>query len=339
MQEKGGDMTATVSENLASQQEVRAYSMEDAQVEKLRVDSTELRSLQMKTIKYQYLISPSVEILSTFGICLAIYLGAQKGLTLEVFAPIIMAMYFAYEPVKKLGGLSASLRQAEASLERVEHVLKADDDMPEPTNPKLLENVQGHVGFSNVEFAYAEEPILTQINLDVTPGEVVALVGPSGAGKSTFVSLVPRFYEVNSGSLTIDGIDVRDISKRNLRDNIALVSQQPLLFRGSIAENIRIGRPSASDVEVEAAARHANAHDFISEQELGYNTAVGERGEGLSGGQRQRVAIARAFLKDAPILILDEATSALDTESESQIQAALKKTVERKNDILDRAPL
>jgi len=325
MQEKGGDMTATVSENLASQQEVRAYSMEDAQVEKLRVDSTELRSLQMKTIKYQYLISPSVEILSTFGICLAIYLGAQKGLTLEVFAPIIMAMYFAYEPVKKLGGLSASLRQAEASLERVEHVLKADDDMPEPTNPKLLENVQGHVGFSNVEFAYAEEPILTQINLDVTPGEVVALVGPSGAGKSTFVSLVPRFYEVNSGSLTIDGIDVRDISKRNLRDNIALVSQQPLLFRGSIAENIRIGRPSASDVEVEAAARHANAHDFISEQELGYNTAVGERGEGLSGGQRQRVAIARAFLKDAPILILDEATSALDTESESQIQAALKK--------------
>lgn len=324
-QAKGGDMTATVSENLASQQEVRAYSMEDSQVDKFRVDSTELRRLQLNAVKYQYLISPSVEVMSVFGICLAIYLGAQRGLTLDVFAPMIMAMYFAYEPVKKLGAVSASLRKAEASLERLEHILLAEDSMPEPLNPKTLKNVQGHVKFDKIDFSYDKDTVLRSVDVEFSAGEVVALVGPSGAGKSTFISLIPRFYEVNCGKVTVDGVDVRDVSKRNLRDNIALVSQHPLLFRGTLAENIRIGRPGATDAQVIEAAKHANAHDFILSFPDGYDNLVGERGEGLSGGQKQRIAIARAFLKDSPILILDEATSALDTESESQIQAALKK--------------
>lgn len=325
MQAKGGDMMSTVGENLASQQEVRAYSMEDGQVEKFRADSRILRKLRLKVVKYQYMISPSVEILSTFGITYAIYLGAQRGLTLEIFTPIIMAMYFAYEPVKKLGAISAALSQAEASLERVEHVLNATDNMAEPANPVRLEGVRGDVCLKNVQFAYDEDPILSNVNIDVPAGEVVALVGPSGAGKSTFVSLIPRFYDVNQGAVTIDGVNVCDVSRKNLRENIALVSQQPLLFRGSIADNIRIGLPEATDEQLIIAAKNASAHDFISNLPQGYDTQVGERGEGLSGGQRQRVAIARAFLKDAPILILDEATSALDTESESQIQDALKR--------------
>ena len=163
---KSGDMSATVIENLSSQQEVRAYSMEDSQVGKFRVDSTEIRSLKLKTIKYQYLVSPSVEIMSVVGISLAIYLGAQRGLTLEVFIPIIMAMYFAYEPVKKLGAISASLRKAEASLERVEYVLNAKDSMPEASNPTVLENVEGHVKFEQVDFAYDDDPVLHSIDLE-----------------------------------------------------------------------------------------------------------------------------------------------------------------------------
>ncbi|PQJ27674.1 ABC transporter ATP-binding protein [Rubritalea profundi] len=321
---KGGDMTATVSENLASQQEIRAYGMEDEQVEKFREDSIIMRGLQLKMVKYQGLISPSVEVMSTLGVVFAIYLGAQRGFTLQVFTPVILAMYFAYEPVKKLGAISTLIRKAEASLERVEYVLHSEDNMPEPTEPKVLKDVKGEVCFNNVNFVYDSEPVLSGLNIKVTPGESVALVGPSGAGKSTFVSMIPRFYDVKDGSVTVDGCDVRDLTKRNLRDNIALVSQHPLLFRGSIAENIRIGRPSATDAQVIEAAKHANAHDFIMEFPNGYDNEVGERGDGLSGGQKQRVAIARAFLKDAPILILDEATSALDTESESQIQAALK---------------
>lgn len=321
---KGGDMTATVSENLASQQEIRAYGMEDEQVEKFREDSIIMRGLQLKMVKYQGLISPSVEVMSTLGVVFAIYLGAQRGFTLQVFTPVILAMYFAYEPVKKLGAISTLIRKAEASLERVEYVLHSEDNMPEPTEPKVLKDVKGEVCFNNVNFVYDSEPVLSDLNIKVTPGESVALVGPSGAGKSTFVSMIPRFYDVKDGSVTVDGCDVRDLTKRNLRDNIALVSQHPLLFRGSIAENIRIGRPSATDAQVIEAAKHANAHDFIMEFPNGYDNEVGERGDGLSGGQKQRVAIARAFLKDAPILILDEATSALDTESESQIQAALK---------------
>lgn len=324
LQKKSGDMTASLTENLASQREVRAYNMEDEQVQVFERDSILFRKFRMKVVKYRYLISPLVEIISAVGIGFTIYLGAQRGMTYEVFIPIISAMFVAYEPIKKLGNISANLKQAEASLERIEEILLATDSMPEPTAPEKFEGINGNVRFNNVSFSYGENPDLSGIDLAVPPGQIVALVGPSGAGKSTFVSLIPRFYEVSQGALEIDGVDVRNVSKHDLRDQIALVSQHPLLFSGSIAQNILIGRPEASEEEMIAAAKHANAHDFIMSFPEGYQTIVGERGEGLSGGQRQRVAIARAFLKDAPILILDEATSALDTESESQIQEALK---------------
>lgn len=324
LQKKSGDMTATVSENLASQREVRAYNMENSQVASFETDAVHFRKLRMKVVKYRYLTSPLVEIVSAIGIGFTIYIGSQKGMSLQVFIPLISAMFVAYEPIKKLGLVSTSMKQAEASLERLEEILHADDNIPEPTQPKTWDHVQGLVRMENVEFGYDEKTVLSDVNLEIPAGQVVALVGPSGAGKSTFVSLIPRFYEVRRGALTIDGLDVRDVTKKDLRDRIALVSQHPLLFRGTIADNIRIGRPDASDEEMIEAARLACAHEFISGLADGYQSLVGERGEGLSGGQKQRVAIARAFLKDAPILILDEATSALDTESESQIQLSLR---------------
>lgn len=323
LQKKSGDMTAGLSENLASQREIRAYNMEDEQVARFEQDSIKFRGFRMKVVKYRYLISPMVEIMSAVGVGFAIYYGSKHGMTLQVFIPIISAMFVAYEPIKKLGNISANLKQAEASLERVEVILKAEDTMPDSASPKALGKVKGDVDFSGVQFSYEGNPNLTDVSISVPAGQVVALVGPSGAGKSTFVSLIPRFYEVCEGTLKIDGTDVREVTKAELRDNIALVSQQPLLFSGTIAENILIGRPGAGEEEMIEAARHSNAHDFIMSFPDGYQTVLGQRGEGLSGGERQRVAIARAFLKDAPILILDEATSALDTESESQIQMSL----------------
>ncbi|MFC5050163.1 ABC transporter ATP-binding protein [Rubritalea spongiae] len=324
LQKKSGDMTSVLNQNLASQREIRAYNMEDAQIAHFERDSSMLRRFRLKVVKYRQMVSPSVEIISAVGIAFAIYIGAEEGLSLEVFMAFITAMFFAYDPIKKLGAVSSYLKQAEASLDRVEHILNAEDNIPELKKPFSLGTVTGEVAFEAVQFSYDGNADLTDINLKVPAGQVVALVGPSGAGKSTFVSLIPRFYEVVGGALKVDGIDVRDVGKRELRDNIALVSQHPLLFSGTIAENILIGRPGASKEEMVAAAVHSNAHDFIMSFPDGYETVVGERGEGLSGGQRQRVAIARAFLKNAPILILDEATSALDTESESQIQEALK---------------
>lgn len=324
LQEKSGDMASILSENLSSQREVRSYNMEQSQIDRFEKDSNLFRKFQLKVVKYRQMVSPSVEIISSVGIGFAIYVGARNGLSLETFTAFIIAMYFAYDPIKKLGAISSNLRQAEASLDRVEHILLAEDSMPEPTQPKSLGEVQGVVTFEGVDFTYGENPDLKGVNVAVPAGQTVALVGPSGAGKSTFVSLIPRFYEVSKGGVKIDGVDVREVLKHELRSKLALVSQTPLLFSGTVAENILIGCPNASEEAMIAAARHANAHEFISNLPDGYATVVGERGEGLSGGQRQRVAIARAFLKDAPILILDEATSALDTESESQIQEALR---------------
>lgn len=325
LQKTSGDMTAHLSENLASQREIRAYNMEQSQVDQFERTSNTFRRFRLKVVKYRQMISPSVEIISAIGIGFAIYIGAKQGLSLEVFMAFITAMFFAYEPIKKLGAISSNLRQAEASLDRVEHILFAEDLITELQSPKTLNKVRGEVVFENVDFSYDDDPVLKSIDLTVPAGQIVALVGPSGAGKSTFVSLIPRFYEVGTGGVKVDGVDIREVLKHDLRENIALVSQHPLLFSGTIAENILIGRPGAGDDELRGAAKHANAHDFIMSLPEGYSTVVGERGEGLSGGQRQRVAIARAFLKDAPILILDEATSALDAESESQIQESLKK--------------
>jgi len=326
MQDKSGDMTAIVNENLASQREVRAFNLQEHQVKILEKEVSILFFLKMKVVKYGQIIQPSVEIVSAIGVAFAIYFASQKGMTLEGFIPLLMALFMCYEPIKKIGKIKSILKTGEAALDRIEEVLNSEDEILEPKQAVAYEGADGGMKFENVHFAYDDgEPVLSDLNLTIPEGQTVALVGPSGAGKSSFVSLIPRFYDVSSGNITISGVDIKDMKKHELRSNIALVSQLPLLFRGTIGENIALGKLGASREDVIEAAKKANAHAFIMEQADGYDTHLSERGEGLSGGQRQRVAIARAFLRDAPILILDEATSALDNESEAQVQAELAK--------------
>ncbi|MGB2560788.1 MAG: ABC transporter ATP-binding protein [Akkermansiaceae bacterium] len=324
LQAKTGDMTAAVAENLACQQEVRAYNMQDQQVSWVESLSQQFLRFQMGVIKYRYLISPAVEIVAATGISFAIYYGARNGMTLESFISLAIALHLAYEPIKKVGTIHSLIKQGEASLERLEDILHSDEEIKDASEPVEIKNVSGAIAMHHVTFSYGDHVALSDINVAIDAGQTVALVGPSGAGKSTFASLIPRFYEVDRGEVTIDGVNVSAVKKKDLRQQIALVSQHPLLFRGSIEDNIRIGNPAATRDQIIEAARKAHAHEFISRQPEQYDTQVGERGEGLSGGQKQRVAISRAFLKDAPILIMDEATSALDTESEAQIQAQLQ---------------
>lgn len=248
------------------------------------------------------------------------------NLTVGTMVAFVGYMERVYSPLRRLINSSTVLTQSIASIDRVFELKNERYDIEDEKDAIKLTDVQGEIVIDNVSFAYeANRNVLENINLHVKKGETIALVGMSGGGKSTLVSLLPRFYDVSSGSIKVDGIDIRHVQQRSLRDNIGMVLQDNVLFSESIAVNIRMGNPYASDEEVIAAAKAANAHEFIMDLEHGYDTLVGERGVKLSGGQRQRIAIARVFLKDPPILIFDEATSALDLESEQMIQEALEK--------------
>ncbi|HKB91518.1 MAG TPA: ATP-binding cassette domain-containing protein, partial [Opitutaceae bacterium] len=247
---------------------------------------------------------------------------------LEVFIAIVMALYLCYEPIKKIGSLNNELKRGLAALDRLEAVLNEPVTITDPTEPIKPGRLRGDLAFENVSFSYsADAPVLRDVEIHIPAGTVCALVGPSGAGKSTFANLVPRFYDPTAGRVLFDGFDVKSFRLADLRTNIAVVSQDPVLFNDTVYNNLLLGRSNATREEVEQAARDAFAHDFITSFQQGYNTIVGERGARLSGGQKQRLAVARAFLRNAPILILDEATSALDSESEQKIQMALRKLV------------
>jgi len=323
-----GSITGRFSENLSAAREVRAFGLEDHEVTKFRGISHALVRFQMKVVKYQQALNPAIEIISAVGSAITLIYAYRVGVPLESFLAIITALYLSYEPIKKLGGLNNELRKGQASLERLEMVLREPVTIADPAEPKPFSEVRGNISFHNVAFAYREgETVLRDINAIIPAGTVCALVGPSGAGKSTFANLVPRFYEAATGSVAVDGIDVRDVTLADLRRHIGIVSQESVLFDDTVFNNLLVSRPDATRPEVEAAAQAAYAHDFILSLPQGYQTIVGERGASLSGGQRQRLALARAFLRDAPILILDEATSALDSESEAAIQKALRKLV------------
>ena len=323
-QNQAGELNNVLNENLSAVREVRAYNLETREIDRFSAAARKLFKLTLKTVKYDKALSPLIELTTAFALCFSLYVAVQKNIQPEVIASILTALYMCYEPIKKLGGVSNTIRKAQASLDRLEYVLHTEDTVPEPKHPKPLNYVAGEICFNNVTFAYENEIALNQVNVKIEPNQAIALIGPSGAGKTTFANLVPRFYDAIEGSVTLDGVDVRELSKQDLRSQIALVSQESLLFSDTIANNIRLSKPEATLDEVKAAARMAHAHDFIETFEDGYETLVGERGSRLSGGQRQRIAIARAFLKDAPIIVLDEPTSALDAESEHNIQAALE---------------
>ncbi|MDB4618357.1 ABC transporter ATP-binding protein/permease [Akkermansiaceae bacterium] len=334
LQDTAGDLSGQVSESLQAPLEIRAYNLQQTTLDKFRAKVSELIRYSMKVIKYRQFISPAVEVVAVLGFTLALYLGRGGGLTMESFMAIGVALYMAYDPVKKLGNVNSLLKQGEAAITRLETIFDADDELTEKENARVPAVLDGAIVFDDVRFAYGEDEVLRGISTTISPGECVALIGPSGAGKSTCFHLIPRFYDVAAGKVTVSGLDVRDWKKSELREHIAVVPQTPVLFTGTIRENILLGHPGASEADVESAAQKANAHDFILEQEEGYDTLVSEKGSSLSGGQRQRIAIARAFLKDAPILLLDEATSALDNESEAKIQEALGQLVKGRTTLL-----
>jgi subfamily B ATP-binding cassette protein MsbA len=323
LQEKGGEMSGMASEVIQNPLEVRAYNLQGILGKSFDRIAAQRRRLELKMVRYRSILSPVVEVVAAIGFSFSLYLGARKGMELEDFMGMAMALFMAYEPVKKLGSLHGTIEQCKAAMARVDLILETDDQVPEPENPILPQNTRGEIIFENVRFGYGEEEVLKGVDVTIASSETIALVGESGGGKTTFANLIPRLYDVSSGRILVDGVDVKDFAKNELRNLIAIVPQMPVLFRGTIRENILMGHPDASQGEIEEAARKAYAHDFILRQENGYETEVSEKGSSLSGGQRQRIAIARAFLKDAPILILDEATSALDAESEAKVQSAL----------------
>ena len=319
-------VTSTIEETLSAQREVRAFNLEKRQEGLLQEAIRYFNRMLMRVAVWQHLLTPLVEIVTALALSFALYRGAQDGLTLEQFSAIATAFYFCYDPVKRLGATANCCQMVRAGIEGVNEILHAKDETPEPAAPQPLpQPTRGAVDFRNVCFGYVEDtPVLHDITVSVPPGQVVALVGPSGSGKTTFINLVCRFYDPDSGSVSIDGVDVRNLTRAERTRAIGLVSQFSALFRGTIRENIRVGNPDADNGSVERAAERAKVDEFANADPAGYDRMLEEGGNGLSGGQRQRVSIARAFLKNAPILILDEATSALDMKSEAAIQGALQ---------------
>jgi subfamily B ATP-binding cassette protein MsbA len=323
MQREAGDNSAVLAETLGATREIRAFNLEEMMGKRFLDGIGRWTKFHLKVIKYRYLSPPLIEMISAAVVAVALGYAASRGFSLERFLPLIVALYMCYDPIKKLGEIHNRLKQGEASLDRLEVILKAEEGVIDPPNPVRIEQVRGALSFKDLSFAYGDNPALRGISLEVPAGQIVALVGPSGAGKTTFASMVPRFYDPTGGTIALDGVDLRDLRLKDLRDHITIVPQEAVLFAGTIGENIRLGRMNASDAEVREAARQAHAHDFILGLPAGYDTQVGERGAQLSGGQKQRISIARAFLKNAPVLILDEATSALDSEAEARIQDEL----------------
>ncbi|MBS0632697.1 MAG: ABC transporter ATP-binding protein [Verrucomicrobia bacterium] len=323
-----GDISDLANQNLAAAREVRAFGLEEKEITLFRQTTQRLFRVQMKVVKYSQVLSPSIEVISSVGIAFSLYYAYYAGITLAVFVSILGALFVCYEPMKKLGSLHSQFTKGAASLTRIEEILHQPIAIADPVSPVAVGRLRGDIALEGVDFAYQPgEPVLREVNAHIPAGTVCALVGPSGAGKTTFANLVPRFYEATAGRVTIDGIDVRQMRIADLRRNIAIVSQDPVLFNDTIYHNLLLGRQDATRDEVIAAAVDAHADDFIRGLPQGYDTMVGERGALLSGGQKQRIALARAFLRNAPVLILDEATSALDSQSEQMIQEALKKLV------------
>jgi ABC-type multidrug transport system fused ATPase/permease subunit len=329
MRRRLADMNSILSDTITGIRVVQVFGQEETEAEKFRSKSREFQQAGLSTNSLQAMFYPSVNLAFGLGQVIVWFWGGREVIVKGTLTPGELVMFSGlvaqfYSPVQVLSQMSNLLANTSASAERVYEILDTQPDIRTMPKARPMPTMRGEVVFENVTFGYdSSEPALQGISLRVAPGETVGLVGPSGSGKSTLVSLISRFYDVTEGSVKIDGKDVRDVDLQDLRANISAVLQDPYLFHGTIAENISYGRPTASFEDVMAAAKAANAHDFIMKLTDAYDTHVGERGTKLSGGERQRISIARAILDDPQILILDEATSAVDTESEVQIQSAL----------------
>ena len=322
-----GRMTALLHEAIAGIRIVKAFCMEGYESKRFKEENEGFTRLYLKSIKVRSISSPLMEWFGAVGFALTIWYAAYRihngTLQPEAFMSFFAAVLMLYRPVKALNGVNLTISQGVAAAERVFELLDRAGEDRNDEGKGEMQGVEREVAFRGVSFRYGDEWIIRDMNLEVKKGEMVAIVGASGAGKTTLVNLIPRFYEVTEGTITIDGRSTRDITLASLRAQIAIVSQQVILFNDTIKGNISYGDPLRSDDEVIGAAQAANAHDFIMRLPHGYDTLIGEGGLRLSGGERQRLSIARAILKDAPILILDEATSSLDTESEVEVQKGL----------------
>ena len=327
-QERMADLATVLEETIRGVRIVKAFTMERFEIGRFREATRRHLTSTLKAQRIQALTSPVMELIAGAGI-LALFLYAHRRiadgtLTIGQFVSFIAAVAAMYQPIKKLNKVNLSVNTALSAAERVFRMLDIDNEVKERPGAIALGGVGSGIRYEKVTFAYAEAPVLRHVDLTIEPGQIVALVGSSGAGKTTFVNLLPRFYDVNEGRITIDGHDVRDVTLASLRSLMGFVTQEVVLFNDSVRNNIAYGRADAEEARVIEAAKAANAHDFIITMPQGYDTPIGESGFLLSGGQRQRLAIARALFKNPPILILDEATSALDTESERLVQQALQ---------------
>ncbi len=322
-----GSLTSVLQETLSGIKVVKSFGMEEFESQRFRRENLAFYRFLRKVIKYDSLATPIVELLGALGVAMVFWYGLHRvfsgAITQGELFSFMAAVIMTYTPLKRLTKVVNRIQRSVGAAERVFEVIDEKPDIVEAPDAVSLERARGEVRFENVTFAYEELPVLRDFSFRVFPGEMVALVGPSGVGKSTIISLLNRFYDPQSGAITVDGIDIRRLTMKSLADTIALVDQETFLFHDTIKNNIRYGRPQATDVEVVTAARQAYADEFIRLLPEQYDTSIGDRGIRLSGGQRQRICIARAILKDAPILVLDEATSALDTESEAIVQKAL----------------
>lgn len=333
-----GTLAAILQESLQGSPIVKAFGMERYELERFNRENREVLRHSMKASRARAIIPSVMEVLAAIGIAGVLWYGGASvmagGRTAGEFFAFITAMLLVYEPFKHLSRTLPEIHQGIAGGERIFDVLDAPLDIADDPDAVPAERFSDRISFRQVSFGYREEPVLKDIDLEIRRGETVALVGTSGAGKTTLSALLPRFYDVTSGSIALDGTDVRKLTLASLRRQIAIVTQHTFLFNDSVRNNISYGDPSKGMEEVVRAAKAAHAHDFITELPMGYDTVIGELGMKLSGGQRQRIAIARAVLKNAPILILDEATSALDSESERLVQDALDALMENRTSLV-----
>ena len=327
-QESMADLSSFLHETFSGNKIVKAFGMEPYEKQRFHEKTFSLFQLEMKAVIARSLSSPIMEFLAGLGIAFIIWYGGYRVISGEstagTFFSFMAAVLMLYDPVKKLSNLNNSIQEGLAAADRAFDIIERKPDIQEIDNPVDIPFRPHSVSFENVGFSYDETPVLKHINLTVNAGEILALVGMSGGGKTTLVNLIPRFYDITHGVIRVDETDIRNASLKSLREQIAIVTQEPILFNDTISNNIAYGNPLAPFHDIVTAAKAAFAYDFIERLPMQFDTSIGELGSRLSGGEKQRLCIARALLKNAPILILDEATSSLDSESEMLVQKALE---------------
>jgi ATP-binding cassette subfamily B protein/subfamily B ATP-binding cassette protein MsbA len=330
-QKELGILNALLNDNISGIRDIKAFTREDEQLKQVGVGIERYRRSLLTALRMMAIFQPFVEFTSSLGSLIVIFFGGQLAfqgvLSVANLVAFFLYLDLFYQPVRNLGNAWENIQGALAGADRVGELLEQEPEVKDQENASSLpRHIEGRITFQDVSFSYnPAEPVLENINLDIPAHKVVALIGPTGVGKSTLVSLIPRFYDLCEGTISLDGQNIRYYTLDSLRCQISIVLQDVFLFPGTVRENILFGRPEASEQEVIAAAMVANAHSFITSLQDGYDTLIGERGVKLSGGQKQRLSIARAVLKDAPILILDEATSSVDTETELLIHQAIER--------------